>query len=73
MIDHKIAVIELFNLEVNNCELICDAFKLILSNDQEIFIDPSFLGINVGGSGVEELWRYNLPEGYEIISTIIEL
>lgn len=73
MIDNKVAVIELFNLEVINYELICDAFKLILSNNQEIFIDPSFLGINIGGSGVEELWRYNLPEGYKSISTIVEV
>ncbi|MCR8845346.1 hypothetical protein NQ117_16820 [Paenibacillus sp. SC116] len=72
MMDNKIAKIELFNLEVNNCELICDALKLILSNNQEIFLDPSFLGINIGGSEVEELWKYNLPDGYNTQSTIIE-
>ncbi len=73
LIDNKVSVIEFFNLEENNFELICDAFKMILSNNQEIFIDPSLLGINIGGSGVEGLWRYNLPEGYKSISTIIEL
>ena len=73
MIDNKVAVIELFNLEVINCELICDAFKLILSNNQEIFIDPAFLGINIGGSGVEALWRDNLPKEYKSLSTIVEV
>ncbi|MBD8496950.1 hypothetical protein [Paenibacillus arenosi] len=72
MLDNKIVNIEFFNLEVNNCELICDAFKLILFNKQEIFIDPSFLGINIGGYEVEELWKYNLPVGYKIKSTSIK-
>ncbi|WP_046227060.1 hypothetical protein [Paenibacillus dauci] len=73
MIDHKIVIIELFNLEVNNSELICSALKLILSDNQELFIDPSFLGINIGASKVENQWRRNLPEGYKEISTVIEL
>ncbi|WP_433943148.1 hypothetical protein [Paenibacillus sp. SN-8-1] len=73
MLENKIAMIELFNIDVNNCELICDAVKLILTNRQEIFLDPSILGINIGGSGVEELWRNNLPEGYKSISTIVEV
>lgn len=72
LIDNKVAVIELFNLQVNNTEFICDAFKLVLSNNQEIFLDPSWLGINIGGSGVEKLWKNNRSEEYKLKSTIIE-
>ncbi|MDU0200825.1 hypothetical protein RQP52_06955 [Paenibacillus sp. PFR10] len=57
-IDNKVAAIEFYNLQVNNLsEILCDAMKIILQNNQEIFLDSSFLGINIGQSEVEKLWR----------------
>ncbi|MFC3844279.1 hypothetical protein ACYEXS_22775 [Paenibacillus sp. MAH-36] len=64
-IDNKVAAIEFYNLQVNNLnEILCDALKMILQNKQEIFLDPSFLGINIGPSEVEKLWRDNQADDY---------
>lgn len=54
-----------------NCEddefLICDALKLILSNGQIIFLDPSFLfGIAIGKEDQEDFWKKNLNDDYII-------
>ncbi|WP_426449617.1 hypothetical protein ACP26L_31850 [Paenibacillus sp. S-38] len=72
LLDNKVSEIVLFNMKEDTEGMVCDAFKLVLLNKQEIFFDPSFLGINVGGSEVEELWRDNQKEYYESISTIIK-
>ncbi|EPD82209.1 hypothetical protein HMPREF1207_04035 [Paenibacillus sp. HGH0039] len=75
LIDNKVSKIEMFNMQVNSNEIICDALRLSITNKtnkQELFLDPQFFGINIGGFGVEEIWRYNLPEGYESKLTIIE-
>lgn len=41
----------------------CLAAKIILKNEQIIFLDPSFLcGIEIGGETQEEYWKYNLKE-----------
>lgn len=74
LIDNKVAKIELFNLQVDNLsEISCDALKIILLNKQEIFLDPSFLGINVGSSEVEKLWRDNQLDNYVVTPTRINL
>ncbi|WP_440110717.1 hypothetical protein [Paenibacillus sp. QZ-Y1] len=62
LIDNKVSKLVLFNMELRNVGVVCDAMKLILSNQQEIFFDPSFLGLNIGSSEVEELWRDNQKE-----------
>ncbi|GAS82865.1 MULTISPECIES: hypothetical protein [Paenibacillus] len=75
LIDNKVSQIELLNMEVKSNEIICDALKLSITNNtnkQELFLDPQFFGINIGGFGVEELWKYNQLEEYKSISTIIE-
>ncbi|MGQ7889771.1 hypothetical protein [Paenibacillus sp. WC2504] len=65
LIDNKVAEIQFYNLQVNNLnEILCDALKMILQNKQEIFLDPSFLGINIGPSEVEKLWRDNQADDY---------
>ncbi|KEQ25983.1 hypothetical protein [Paenibacillus tyrfis] len=72
LIDNKVAEIEFYNLQVDNLnEILCDALKIILQNKQEIFLDPSFLGINIGPSDVEKLWRDNLAEDYVVTLTRI--
>ncbi|MBP1991173.1 hypothetical protein [Paenibacillus eucommiae] len=74
LIDNKVAEIEFFNLQVdNNSEITCDALKIILLNKQEIFLDPSFLGINIGPSEVEKLWRDNQGVDYVVTPTRIKL
>lgn len=73
-IDNKVIEIEFFNLQVNNVsEISCDALKIILSNKQELFLDPSFLGINIGPFEVEKLWKENHADGYVVIPTRIKL
>ncbi|OKP88008.1 hypothetical protein A3844_09370 [Paenibacillus helianthi] len=67
----KVFEIVLFNMRENTEGIVCDALKLVLLNKQEIFFDPSFLGINVGGSDVEELWINNQKERFDPVLTII--
>ncbi|MHA7579813.1 hypothetical protein ACX12E_05390 [Paenibacillus vandeheii] len=64
LIDNKVSKLVLFNMEVENAGVVCDALKLVLTNQQEIFFDPSFLGLNIGSSEVEELWRDNQKEDF---------
>ncbi|MFD1887367.1 hypothetical protein [Paenibacillus wenxiniae] len=71
--DNIVSEIVLFNMEEHEARVICDVFKLVLLNKQELFFDPSFLGINVGGSEVEALWRNNQLKGYKAIPTVIKL
>ncbi|AIQ48261.1 hypothetical protein R70723_21845 [Paenibacillus sp. FSL R7-0273] len=71
--DNKVAEIVLYNMENKAEELICDALKIVLLNQQEIFIDPSFLGINIGGPEVEAIWRYNLADNYTPVPTILKI
>jgi hypothetical protein len=75
LIDNKVSKIELFNMVVKSNEIICDTLRLSITNNtnkQELFLDPQFFGINIGGSGVEELWKYNQSEENKSISTIIQ-
>lgn len=52
--------------------IVCDALKLILSNGQIIFLDPSFLfGIAIGKEDQEEFWKNNLNGNYIINETNI--
>lgn len=60
LIDNSVANIEFFNLEESETELLCDAVNIQLSNKQDIFLDPSFLGINIGGLEVKKMWLDNL-------------
>lgn len=54
--------------------IVCDALKLILSNGQIIFLDPSFLfGIAIGKEDQEEFWKNNLNGNYIINETNIIL
>lgn len=72
LIDNKIVDIEFYNLKVNSTELLCDAMGFTLSNDQIIFIDPSFLGINIGDLKVKKIWENNLSEDYISDTTLIK-
>lgn len=53
----KISGIVLYNMLEDIEGVVCDALKVVFLNKQEIFFDPSFLVINVGGLEVEKLWR----------------
>jgi len=52
--------------------LLCDALQIKLSNGQDIFLDPSFLGINIGGLEVRDVWENNLINGVIPKETIFE-
>lgn len=71
--DNIVSELILYNMEHNKESVICDVFKLILHNKQEIFFDPSFLGINLGGSEVEALWKNGQLQGYKAVPTVIKL
>lgn len=47
------------NLEVREDVLITDTLFLELSNEEYIFIDPGFLGINLGGLEQKKFWEDN--------------
>jgi hypothetical protein len=60
LIDNKIIKICFYNVEITNNEIISDAFQIKLENGQDIFLDPSFDGINIGNLDVKDLWEENL-------------
>ncbi|PAD30900.1 hypothetical protein [Paenibacillus sp. 7523-1] len=68
---NKVSKLLLFSMEVESEVVICDALKLVLSNKQEIFFDPSFLGLNVGSSEVEKFWRENQKQDSILCPMII--
>lgn len=72
LLDNKISEIVLYNMLEDIEGVVCDALKVVLLNKQEIFFDPSFLGLNVGGGEVVKLWRDNQKEHYELVPTIIK-
>lgn len=71
LIDNQIEGAYFYNLNVDEKELVCDALHLELSNGQNIFLDPSFLGINIGGLEVKQIWEENLVNGLVPQLTII--
>ncbi|CAM4333439.1 hypothetical protein [Paenibacillus typhae] len=74
LIDNNISQIEFFILIDSDSEMVCDTLRLSLTsstNKQELFLDPQFFGINIGGNGVERLWRIAQLEGYHANSTVI--
>jgi hypothetical protein len=61
--DNKVSKMHCFNFEENDSRLLCDALHIKLSNGQDIFLDPGFLGINIGGLEVKQVWEENLVNG----------
>lgn len=59
---NKVSSICFFNLDVRENELICDVLHIKLSNGQDIFIDPAFLGINVGGLEQKNFWQDSVKD-----------
>lgn len=57
---NKVAKIYYFNYEEREDEILCEALHIKLINGQDIFLDPGFLGINIGGLDVKQLWEDNL-------------
>lgn len=58
---HKdIKKIRFINMMIKEDHIICDALKIILKNNQMLFLDPSFLhGISIGGIEQETYWKDN--------------
>lgn len=61
--DNRIAKIYCYNYEERVDNLLCDALHIKLHNGQDIFLDPGFLGINMGGLDVKQVWEENLING----------
>jgi hypothetical protein len=54
-----------FNLICSGEAFICDALKIILTNDQILFLDPTFVhGISFGGASQEQCWKENFTSNY---------
>ncbi|MBN3522634.1 hypothetical protein [Paenibacillus apiarius] len=51
-----------FNLEIRENALICDVLHIRLINGQDLFIDPQFMGINIGGIEQKHFWEENFVE-----------
>ena len=61
--DNRIAKMYFYNYEERDNELLCDALHIKLCNGQDIFLDPGFLGINIGGLDVKQVWEENIISG----------
>ena len=71
--DVTIDKIMLYNCEANNDKIICEAAKILLSNGQIFFFDPSnFWGFTIGGELVEKNWLDSMQRkkdfNYEVIT-----
>lgn len=64
LVDNKVAKMSCFNFEENDSEILCDVLHIKLCNGQDIFLDPGFLGINIGGIDVKQAWEENQMDGY---------
>jgi len=53
----RIKAITFYNLHIEDDALISDILLLELIDGQTIFIDPGFLGINLGGVEQKEYWK----------------
>lgn len=58
--NNKIKKMYYFNYRADKGVMFCDALHIILCNGQNIFLDPGFMGINIGGLDVKEIWKDNL-------------
>lgn len=56
----KFESVYFYNLDNRKNCIITDVLLIRLSNDQYIFIDPQFLGINIGGLEQKKWWENNL-------------
>lgn len=61
--NNRIAKIYFYNYEEREDSILCDALHVKLYNEQDIFFDPGFLGINIGGLDVKQVWEENLNNG----------
>ena len=61
--DNRVEKMYCFNLKEKDGEFLCDALHIKLCNGQDIFLDPGFLGINIGGLDVKQVWEDNLMNG----------
>jgi hypothetical protein len=56
---NRIISIGFVNLEEQDARLICDVLHLKMEFGQEVFIDPGFCGINIGGIQQKNFWEEN--------------
>lgn len=64
LINNKIRRIGFVNLEDGKDELIADFISIKLDNGQELFMDPSFFQLKIGGIDQKKFWEKNLQEAY---------
>ncbi|WP_342435568.1 hypothetical protein NSS79_18115 [Paenibacillus sp. FSL L8-0436] len=60
--ENHVDSIVFFNLENMENALICDVLHIKLINGQDLFIDPQFTGINIGGLEQKQFWEENFVE-----------
>lgn len=60
--ENRVDSIVFFNLEDLENALICDVLHIKLINGQDLFIDPQFTGINIGGLEQKQFWEENFVE-----------
>jgi len=54
-----------------NC-IICDALRIVLSNENMLFLDPTFLhGISIGGAEKEDFWKQNYSSDFNFVDVEI--
>lgn len=62
----KIESVYFYNLDNRKNYIITDVLLIKLSSEQYIFIDPQFLGINIGGLEQKRWWEDNLNPQKEV-------
>jgi hypothetical protein len=67
---NKIKNISFCNIEVTNSYILTDILQIELLNEQLLFLDPEFLGINIGGIEQKEFWKENNYKSSCVITKI---
>ena len=67
---NKIKNISFYNIEETDSYILTDILQIELLNEQLIFLDPGFLGINIGGIEQKEFWMENNHKNSHTITKI---
>ncbi|WP_139992460.1 hypothetical protein [Paenibacillus paridis] len=62
MANHTVESVVFYNLEVIDEGIISDVLLIKLTNGEDLFVDPQYLGITIGGLQQKHLWEEQYRE-----------
>lgn len=62
MANNTVESVVLYNLEIVDEAILSDVLQIKLTNGQDIFVDPQYLGITIGGLQQKHCWEEHYKE-----------